>query len=280
MYDKNQHDAINLYLKEMSYTELLSADDEYKLACQIIEGDEKARHKMIESNLRLVIKIARHYKNNGLDLADLIEEGNIGLIKAVEKFDPYRRFRFSTYATWWIRQTIERSLTNQARTIRLPVHIVREINTYLRVTHILSQSLGREATDEEIAKYLDKPIGEIKQLIKFNERTKSTESFLNLENKSLLDNIPDERNLDPMVMLQHDDISQYIELLLSKLNEQERIIMEYRFGLHGHDDSTLAKVSEKVGLSRERVRQIQLSAIKHLRNFLKSNGITYNNLKI
>ncbi|HKK05151.1 MAG TPA: RNA polymerase sigma factor RpoS [Gammaproteobacteria bacterium] len=270
-----QVDATRLYLGEIGFSPLLTAEEEVYYARRIHKGDEAARKKMIESNLRLVVKIARRYLNRGLALLDLIEEGNLGLIKAVEKFDPERGFRFSTYATWWIRQTIERAIMNQTRTIRLPIHVVKEINIYLRAARHLAQTLDHEPTPEEIANLLDKPIEEVKRMLGLNERVTSVDVPVGRDaDKSLLDAIPDENNLDPAALLQDDDVKVNIDLWLSQLNDKQREVVERRFGLHGHDVATLEEVGNMIGVTRERVRQIQIEALKRLREILESEGFS------
>ena len=184
-------DATQLYLGEIGFSPLLTAEEEVLYARRALRGDEAARKRMIESNLRLVVKISRRYSNRGLALLDLIEEGNLGLIRAVEKFDPERGFRFSTYATWWIRQTIERALMNQTRTIRLPIHVVKELNIYLRTARELSQKLDHEPTAEEIATKLDKPVGDVSKMLRLNERVSSVDTPIGGDGeKALLDIIP------------------------------------------------------------------------------------------
>lgn len=264
-----------MYLGEIGFSPLLTAEEEVFYARKIQKGDASARKKMIESNLRLVVKIARRYLNRGLALLDLIEEGNLGLIKAVEKFDPERGFRFSTYATWWIRQTIERAIMNQTRTIRLPIHVVKEINIYLRAARHLAQTLDHEPTPEEIAQLLDKSIAEVKRMLGLNERVTSVDVPLGRDaDKSLLDAIPDENNLDPAALLQDDDVRVNIGLWLSQLNDKQREVVERRFGLHGHDVATLEEVGNTIGVTRERVRQIQIEALKRLREILESEGFS------
>ena len=270
-----QVDATRLYLGEIGFSPLLTAEEEVYYARRIHKGDEAARKKMIESNLRLVVKIARRYLNRGLALLDLIEEGNLGLIKAVEKFDPERGFRFSTYATWWIRQTIERAIMNQTRTIRLPIHVVKEINIYLRAARHLAQTLDHEPTPEEIATLLDKPIEEVKRMLGLNERVTSVDVPVGRDaDKSLLDAIPDENNSDPVTLLQDDDVKANIEQWLAQLSEKQREVVERRFGLHGYDVATLEEVGNTIGVTRERVRQIQLEALKKLRDILEKDGFS------
>ncbi len=268
-----QLDATRLYLGEIGFTPLLTADEEKYYSRLALKGDESGRKKMIECNLRLVVKIARRYLNRGLALLDLIEEGNLGLIRAVEKFDPERGFRFSTYATWWIRQTIERAIMNQTRTIRLPIHVVKEINIYLRAARHLSQTLDHEPSAEEIAEKLDKPIQDVKRMLGLNERIASVDSPLGVDaDNSLLDAIPDENNVDPVVLLQDDDVKGNIEQWLAQLSDKQREVVERRFGLHGYDVSTLEEVGNTIGVTRERVRQIQLEALKKLRDILEKEG--------
>ncbi len=200
-------DATQLYLGEIGFSPLLTAEEEVLYARRALRGDEAARKRMIESNLRLVVKISRRYSNRGLALLDLIEEGNLGLIRAVEKFDPERGFRFSTYATWWIRQTIERALMNQTRTIRLPIHVVKELNIYLRTARELSQKLDHEPTAEEIAAQLDIPVEDVSKMLRLNERISSVDTPIGGDGeKALLDIIPDANNSDPEVSTQDDDI--------------------------------------------------------------------------
>ncbi|MGW8229302.1 MAG: RNA polymerase sigma factor RpoS [Gammaproteobacteria bacterium] len=270
-----QLDATRLYLSEIGFSSLLTADEEKHYSRLALKGDETARKKMIECNLRLVVKIARRYLNRGLALLDLIEEGNLGLIRAVEKFDPERGFRFSTYATWWIRQTIERAIMNQTRTIRLPIHVVKEINIYLRAARHLSQTLDHEPSTEEIADMLDKPINEVKRMLGLNERIASVDTPMGRDaDNSLLDAIPDENNSDPVTLLQDDDVRANLDNWLEQLSDKQREVVERRFGLHGYDVSTLEEVGNTIGVTRERVRQIQLEALKKLRDILEKEGFS------
>ncbi len=268
-------DATRLYLNEIGFSPLLSAEEEVYYARLTQQGEESARQRMIESNLRLVVKIARRYMNRGLALLDLIEEGNLGLIRAVEKFDPERGFRFSTYATWWIRQTIERGIMNQTRTVRLPIHVVKEINLYLRAARKLAQILDHEPSADEIATLLDKPLPEVERMLGLNERIASVDSPIGYDNdRSLLDAIPDDNNSDPYELLADDDVYANLEQWLEQLNEKQRDVVERRFGLHGHEICTLEEVGNEIGVTRERVRQIQMDALKRLREIIEHEGFS------
>lgn len=271
----SQLDATRLYLNEIGFSKLLTAEEEIYYARLAQKGDAAARRRMIECNLRLVVKIARRYMNRGLALLDLIEEGNLGLIRAVEKFDPERGFRFSTYATWWIRQTIERAIMNQTRTIRLPIHVVKEINVYLRAARQLTQTLDHEPTAEEIADLLDRPLDEVKRMLGLNERVTSVDTPYGKDaDKPLLDTIADENAKDPTEHIQADDLSGHLDEWLSKLNDKQREVVERRFGLHGYENSTLEQVANELGVTRERVRQIQMDALKRLRGILEQEGFS------
>jgi RNA polymerase nonessential primary-like sigma factor len=268
-------DATQLYLNEIGFSPLLTPEEEVYYARRALRGNEDARKRMIESNLRLVVKIARRYVNRGLSLLDLIEEGNLGLIRAVEKFDPERGFRFSTYATWWIRQTIERAIMNQTRTIRLPIHVVKELNVYLRAARELTQKLDHEPTPEEIAQLLDKPLDDVKRMLGLNERISSVDSPVGFDSdKSLLDTIADTKNTDPAELLQDADLKNSIDYWLDQLPGKQREVIARRFGLRGFEMSTLEEVGKEIGLTRERVRQIQVEALKRLRDLLEKQGLT------
>ncbi|AIR89803.1 RNA polymerase sigma factor RpoS [Pseudomonas cremoricolorata] len=272
-------DATQLYLNEIGFSPLLTPEEEVHFARLSQKGDPAGRKRMIESNLRLVVKIARRYVNRGLSLLDLIEEGNLGLIRAVEKFDPERGFRFSTYATWWIRQTIERAIMNQTRTIRLPIHVVKELNVYLRAARELTQKLDHEPSAEEIAALLEKPVAEVKRMLGLNERVSSVDVSLGPDSdKTLLDTLTDDRPTDPCDLLQDDDLSRSIDQWLGELTEKQREVVIRRFGLRGHESSTLEDVGLEIGLTRERVRQIQVEGLKRLREILEKNGLSSESL--
>ncbi len=272
-------DATQLYLNEIGYSPLLSADEEKYYARQARSGDESGRQRMIESNLRLVVKISRRYINRGLTLLDLIEEGNLGLIRAVEKFDPDLGFRFSTYATWWIRQTIERAIMNQTRTIRLPIHVVKELNVYLRAARELTQKLDHEPSAEEIAALLDRPVADVKRMLGLNERVISMDTPVGPDSdSSMVDLIADVRVSDPSQLLQDIDIKDSIAGWLEELSDKQREVVSRRFGLRGYESSTLEEVGREIGLTRERVRQIQVEALKRLRSIMETQGLSGDSL--
>jgi RNA polymerase nonessential primary-like sigma factor len=268
-------DATQIYLSEIGFSPLLTAEEEVYFSRLSLKGDEPSRKRMIESNLRLVVKIARRYNNRGLPLLDLIEEGNLGLIRAVEKFDPERGFRFSTYATWWIRQTIERAIMNQTRTIRLPIHVVKELNIYLRASRELIQKLDHEPTAEDIAKHLDRPVADVNKMLRLNERIASVDTpFAGDSDKALLDVIADEKSSGPESDLQSEDMSNNIIYWLNELNTKQREVLARRFGLMGYEAATLEDVGSEIGLTRERVRQIQVEALKRLRDILSQQNLS------
>lgn len=268
-------DAASLYMKEIGFVPLLTAEEEVFYSRKSRKGDEPSRKRMIESNLRLVVKIARRYVNRGLTLLDLIEEGNLGLMRAVEKFDPELGYRFSTYATWWIRQTIERALMNQTRTIRLPIHVVKEMNIYLRAARKLSQELDHDPSPDEIAKLVDKPISEVHRMLGLNERVSSVDIPMGRDNdKTLVESIADQHRSDPEELVEDGDLVNSLEEWLGELPEKQREVIARRFGLQGHEISTLEEVGKEIGLTRERVRQIQVEALKRLREILQRQGLS------
>lgn len=268
-------DPVQLYLNEIGSTPLLTAAEEVLVAKALQAGDEMARHRMINSNLRLVVMIAKRYTNRALPLLDLIEEGNLGLIRAVEKFDPDRGFRFSTYATWWIRQSIERALMNQGRTIRLPIHIQKDINIIVRCTRELRSSLRREPSTSEIADVLDRDPGEVSNLLKLSEKITSVDNQLSTDSdRSLVETVPSQGEDNPFSIVDDQKVEGCLEDWLDDLPDRQREILARRFGLMGYEASTLEAVGEEVGLTRERVRQIQIDALARLKRAAQRDGLS------
>jgi len=271
---KKEIDPTQLYLIEIGASPLLTAQEEIHYARLARSGNEEARNHMVRCNLRLVVKIARRYLNRGLALLDLVEEGNLGLIRAVEKFDPERGFRFSTYATWWIRQNIERAIMNQTRTIRLPIHIIKELNIYLRKAREITHKLDHEPTVEDIAQALNKSPSEVNKLLRLNERTLSVDTPMGDDTeKPLLEALADSANEGPAQILEDDNIKTQLDQCLQRLPVKQREILARRFGLLGYEAATLEQVGAEVGLTRERVRQIQVEALKSLRAIMEEEGI-------
>lgn len=270
--ERENADATDTYLSEIGRARLLTADEEKALARKVQKGDMKARGQMIESNLRLVVKIARRYLNRGLPLLDLIEEGNLGLIRAVEKFDPSKGFRFSTYATWWIRQAVERGIMNQAKTIRLPIHIAKELNGYLRAQRELSQKLDHEPSPEEIAALADKPVDDVRNLLQLADDIACTEISVLEPERGAWDTFENEKSEDPWQTLQNTQMKAHLDVWLDRLPEKSIDVLSRRFGLRGHDIATLEEVGSAIGLTRERVRQIQVDALKELRSIMMEQG--------
>ncbi len=268
-------DATQLYLKEIGYTPLLSAEEEIYFARRALGGDEASRKRMIESNLRLVVKIARRYINRGLSLLDLVEEGNLGLIHAVEKFDPEKGFRFSTYATWWIRQNIERGLMNQTRTIRLPVHVVKELNVYLRAERELANKTEKDPTLEEIAALVEKPVDDVKKMMALNEKVTSADAPIASDSeRSVVDTLSDETEKGPCGQFQSSELENCITGWMNELSDKQKEVLSRRFGLNGYDSDTLENVGVEIGLTRERVRQIQIEALKRLKIIMSREGVS------
>lgn len=267
-------DATQLYLKEIGYTPLLSADEEVYFARKALAGCEASRKRMIESNLRLVVKIARRYINRGLSLLDLVEEGNLGLIHAVEKFDPEKGFRFSTYATWWIRQNIERGLMNQTRTIRLPVHVVKELNVYLRAERELSSKMSKDPSVEEIAALVEKPVADVKKVMALNEKVTSADAPVASDSeRSVVDTLSNESDKGPGQEFQSTELEGCISRWMGELSDKQQEVLSRRFGLNGYDSDTLENVGKEIGLTRERVRQIQIEALKRLKIIMGRDGV-------
>jgi RNA polymerase nonessential primary-like sigma factor len=267
------HDPTRLYLSEIGISPLLSADEEKHFARCALKGDESARQRMIKSNLRLVVKIARHYLNRGLPLLDLIEEGNLGLIHAVKKFDPERGFRFSTYATWWIRQAIERAIMNQSGTVRLPIHIIKDINSCLRAARKIRYQIESEPTATEIAQELGREVADVERLMSLHNRVTIRAGSSDDENGPV-DRLQARREAEPSRCAQKDCVNDLVEHWVCELNDKQRAVVERRFGLHGYRRCTLEQIGEEIGVTRERVRQIQLDALKNLRAMMESDGVS------
>ncbi|MDN4055509.1 RNA polymerase sigma factor RpoS [Massilia sp. YIM B02763] len=274
--DTTQH-----YLNRIGAKPLLSAEQEVHYATLAKSGDFAARQKMIEHNLRLVVSIAKHYINRGVVLLDLIEEGNIGLMRAIDKFEPERGFRFSTYATWWIRQSIERAIMNQARTVRLPVHMVRELNQVLRAKYHLEAQHhdGKEAGAEDIASLVGRPVEEVQDILALSEHATSLDAPLdNDPQSSLMDMLPDEGDVSPDAHAEQHEMTLLVRDWLQKLPDKQRVVVMRRFGLDNDDPATLETLAEEMGVTRERVRQIQQEALVKLKRAMAARGVVRDSL--
>lgn len=272
LYEDKSPDPTDIYLKEIGATPLLSKEEEVYFARLIAKGDMSAKNRMIESNLRLVVKIARRYVRSGMPILDLIEEGNLGLIRAVEKFDPELGFRFSTYGAWWIQQTIERAIMSQNRTIRLPVHIVKRLNACLRVSRELALTLDHEPTAEEIAQKLNKKTADVENILALNERVISIDMPVSDEiNKPILDTLGCSAT-DPLQFALTSNLQKHVSRWLDKLTAMQRAVIERRFGLNDFEPTTLEQTGYEIGLTRERVRQLQSEALKSLKMIIESRG--------
>ncbi len=273
------HDVTQLYLNEIGREALLTAEEERDLAHRVRQGDFKARQSMIEHNLRLVVNIAKHYANRGLTLLDLIEEGNLGLMHALDKFEPERGFRFSTYATWWVRQNIERAIMNQSRTIRLPVHVIKELNIYLRAQRHLETHGMPDAGPEDVAALTGRTVEEVRRVLQLNDRMASLDAPLDIDpSLSIGEAIADEHSEMPEEMLQAFEVEQYVHEWLNELTDKHRWVIERRFGLNDQEIATLEELAEHLGVTRERVRQIQLEGLQTLRRILRRKGIVKDGL--
>ncbi len=267
------NDPTRIYLSEIGISPLLTADEEKHFARRALRGDEAARQRMIESNLRLVVKISRRYLNRGLPLLDLIEEGNLGLIHAVKKFDPERGFRFSTYATWWIRQTIERAIMNQSGTVRMPIHVIKDINSCLRAARHLRQESDTEPTAAEVAAHMERDVEEVERLMALHNRVTIRGSGKDDE-PGPVDMLRGRREAEPAQRAQRAVVNEIVDRWVNELDDSQRAVIERRFGLHGHRRATLEQIGTDIGVTRERVRQIQLRALKNLRAMMEDDGIS------
>ena len=284
--DADASNTLQTYLREIRRAPLFTPEQEYATAVRARAGDFAARQQMIEHNLRLVVSIAKHYLGRGMPMTDLIEEGNLGLMHATAKFEPERGFRFSTYASWWIRQSIERSIMHQARLVRLPVHVVRELNQVLKVRRALeaARSRGGAADDrpvsiEQIAAAVGRPRDEVADLLRFAEAPASLDAPRDAAREgepageSLLDGVADDAAVDPLGQTLHHEVELLLESELSALNHREREVLTGRFGLHDHEAETLEALAERLGLTRERIRQIQQEALLKLKRHMARHGI-------
>ena len=267
--DDVSDDSVRLYLREIGKIPLLSAEEEMDLARRIVEGDKKAKDKMAEANMRLVVSIAKRYSGRGLDFLDLIQEGNTGLLRAVEKFDPDKGFKFSTYATWWIRQAITRAIADQARTIRIPVHMVETINKLLRTQRRMTQELNREPTIEELSKELDMEPEKIEYVIKIKQDISSLDAGVGRDGEDddsvLQDFIVDEDTVSPEDSASNQLLKEQLQEILSSLSDREQKIVRMRFGLDNGKNHTLEEVGQEFAVTRERIRQIEAKALAKLR---------------
>ena len=268
-------DVTQLYFNDIGQNALLTVEEEVRYARLVKQGDFLSRQKMIEHNLRLVVNIAKHYAGRGLQLLDLIEEGNLGLIHALEKFDPERGFRFSTYATWWIRQSIERAIMYQSRTIRLPVHVIKELNTVLRAMRHLETHSERDPSPGDVAHLVDFRVEDVRRLLSLNERMTSLDAPLEIDPLlSVGESIADENTPQPDIRLENAEIETYVREWMDQLNERQRSVIERRYGLNGSEIHTLEQLAQSLNLTRERVRQIQIEALASLRKILRRSGMS------
>lgn len=270
-------DTVQRYLQQISSKPLFTPEEELRVATQAKAGDFSARQAMIEHNLRLVVSIAKTYMNRGLPLPDLIEEGNLGLMHALDKFEPERGFRFSTYATWWIRQSVEKALMNQVRTVRLPVHVLREINQVLRATRFLEKALGAQGRVpdlEDIASLTDKSVEDVADALALAEHTTSLDAPRDLDpGSSLLDFISDDRSAAPDQEVEKSQLEEMLRNWLKNLKEDQRMVITRRYGLDNQEPATLEDLAKELGLSKERIRQIQQESLIKLKKHLSSHGL-------
>lgn len=276
-FDDASDDSVRLYLREIGKIPLLTAEEEFNLAQRVVKGDKKAKDKMAEANMRLVVSIAKRYSGRGLDFLDLIQEGNTGLLRAVEKFDPDKGFKFSTYATWWIRQAITRAIADQARTIRIPVHMVETINKLLRTQRRMTQELNREPTIEELAKELEMEPEKVEYVMKIKQDITSLDAGVGRDNdeedSQLKDFIEDEEGVTPEESAASQLLKEQVQSILSTLSDREQKIIKMRFGLENGKSHTLEEVGQEFAVTRERIRQIEAKALAKLRKHKDSKKL-------
>lgn len=275
-------DPTHVYLRQIGFVALLTAEEEISLARQVQAGNQQAVVHMIEANLRLVVKISRRYCQRGIPFLDLIEEGNLGLMHAVNKYDPNKGFRFSTYATWWIRQYVERSIMNQSRTIRLPVHVIKELNTYLRAGQLLERELEHEPTAEEVSAMLDKPLEDVRRVLDLKQDTLSLDLPLHAEegNKAtIIETVHTDVTEDPCDLVSMLSMSEHIEKVLDQLDSDALNVLKCRFGLRGEDHLTLDQTAARLNLTRGKVRGIQLRALKELKVLCDQAGLSLDQIQ-
>ncbi len=278
--DEPSLDATTLYLNEIGYIPLLNVEQEVQLAREVVAGSHTSKNKMIESNLRLVVAIAKRYQNRGLCLLDLVEEGNLGLIRAVEKYNPELGYRFSTYATWWIKQSIDRALMNHAQTIRYPIHVMKDIHGCVKAGEQLRELHGRDPTQQEIAQKTGKSVKEVRRLQGLHFKIGSFNQTQSEDgDSSLVDSISAGKTSEPHQILELQDIKANVAVWLGKLSQRHRAVVVRRFGLQGHDDGTLEQVGIDVGITRERVRQLQIEALGKLRRMMERDGFVIDHLQ-
>ncbi len=268
-----KQDATSIYLKEIGRAKLLDAKEELKLARKIKRGCKKSFSLMVKSNLRLVVKMAKPYSRRGMSLIDLISEGNLGLIRAVEKFDHRKGFRFSTYATWWIRQNIERAILNQLRTIRVPVHVLKLLNQYLRAARALTQKLEHEPTAEDIAKFTEEDVAKVKRTLSVTTATNSIDEIYDDSKRPIIDTMGSGDLHSLAKGFENGEFLKHFRRLVDRLNDKHRVVIIMRYGLGGDDPATLDKVGNKLKITRERVRQLQMDAVKRLKELLACDKI-------
>lgn len=273
-YFEESTDITQLYLNQIGRESVLNAEEERELAFRVREGDFDARQKMIQHNLRLVVNIAKHYLHRGLTLLDLVEEGNLGLMHALEKFDPTLGYRFSTYASWWIRQNIQRALMNHSRTVRLPAHVIKELNVYLRARRKLELSGIPDAGPELIAGMTGSTVENVRKLLQLDNRTTSLDAPLDIDPELTFgDSLADENAVSPEDDIHEREVATNMQSWLNTLTERHRIVIERRYGINNHEEATLEELATELNVTRERVRQIQTEALKMLRGFLRYRGL-------